>query len=99
VILKPGLRLFAQNSSCEVIVIKGAGTAGSLSCAGLEMLTAAPGAGAGGSHDGPPVELGKRYTDDGGQLELLCTKAGPGPLAAGGRELSLKAAKPLPASD
>jgi hypothetical protein len=33
--LKAGTRLFAQNSSCEVIVVKGSDSVGSLSCAGL----------------------------------------------------------------
>ena len=32
-------------------------------------------------------------------MEILCTKAGTGPLALGSRALSLKAPKPLPASD
>jgi hypothetical protein len=48
---------------------------------------------------GGPAELGKRYTDEGGTLEVLVTKAGPGTLANGTTPLVLKAAKPLPASD
>jgi len=44
-------------------------------------------------------ELGKRYTDASGRLELLITKAGKGTLALGGEPLVLKEAKPLPASD
>jgi hypothetical protein len=97
--LKTGMRLFAQNSSCEVIVVKSADTVGSVTCAGLEML---PAAAAGAVHpapDGPPVELGKRYTDDENLIEILCTRAGAGPLAVDGRVLALKTAKPLPASD
>ncbi|MFI6338966.1 hypothetical protein [Streptomyces sp. NPDC050535] len=43
--------------------------------------------------------LGKRYADDGLGVELLCTKAGEGSLAANGVPLSLKGPKPLPASD
>ena len=46
-----------------------------------------------------PTFLGKRYTDAMGTLEVLCTKAGRGRLAANGSPLSVKAAKPLPASD
>jgi len=45
------------------------------------------------------VELGKRYSDESLGLELLCTKAGPGPLAVNGNELTIKDAKPLPSSD
>lgn len=43
--------------------------------------------------------LGKRYTDPSGKLELLITKGGAGGVALNGELLSLKEAKPLPASD
>ncbi len=97
--LKTGTRLYAQNSSCEVIVVKGADSVGSLSCAGLDMLPAAPAGADRPTPDGPQVELGKRYTDDANLVEILCVKAGAGPLAVAGRVLVLKTAKPLPASD
>ena len=42
--------------------------------------------------------MGKRYVDDAG-AEVLVTKAGAGTLAVGETALSLKEAKPLPASD
>jgi len=42
--------------------------------------------------------MGKRYVDEGG-AEVLVTKAGVGTLSIGGTPLSLKEAKPLPASD
>ena len=42
--------------------------------------------------------MGKRYVDEGG-AELLVTKAGQGTLTVGETPLSLKEAKPLPASD
>jgi hypothetical protein len=96
---KTGTRLFAQNSSCEVIVVKSADAVGSLSCAGLEMLPAASAEAAKQAPDSPLVELGKRYTDEDNLLEILCTKAGAGPLAVDGQVLMLKTAKPLPASD
>ena len=97
--LKAGMRLFARNSSCEVIVVRGANTVGSLSCAGLEMLPEAPGGTAPQSPDSPVIQLGKRYVDDNDLIEVLCTKAGAGPLAIDGRELVMKTARPLPASD
>ena len=97
--LKTGMRLFAQNSTCEIIVVKTSDTIGSVSCAGLDMLPAAPTEAARQAPDGPLVELGKRYTDDDNLVEILCTKAGAGPLAIEGRVLALKTAKPLPASD
>jgi hypothetical protein len=43
--------------------------------------------------------LGKRYVSADESLEILCTKAGDGSLGADGELLSLKEAKPLPASD
>ena len=97
--LKAGMRLFAQNSSCEVIVVKSADTVGSLSCAGLEMLPDAPGEAAPRTPGDPMIQLGKRYVDDNDLIEVLCTKAGAGPLAIDGRELVMKTARPLPASD
>lgn len=43
-------------------------------------------------------QMGKRYVDDTG-AEVLVTKAGAGTLTIGDTPLSLKEAKPLPASD
>ncbi|MFC5746350.1 hypothetical protein [Actinomadura rugatobispora] len=57
---------------------------------------------------GEPVEaaatgagllLGKRYTADGLDIELLCVKGGEHPVAVNGAEVAQKSAKPLPASD
>jgi hypothetical protein len=97
--LKVGARLRAQNSSCEVIVIRGSDDSGALLCAGVEMVAAGPAQGIDQLTDGPVIALGKRYTDDDTGVEVLCTKAGIGPLALGGHELTVKAPKPLPASD
>jgi hypothetical protein len=97
--LKVGARLRAQNSSCEVIVIKGSDDGAALLCAGVEMLASGPAGGVAQLTDGPVIALGKRYTDDDTGVEVLCTKPGIGPLALGGHELTLKAPKPLPASD
>jgi hypothetical protein len=49
--------------------------------------------------DAPGPQLGKRYTDSAGTLELLVIKAGSGVLAVGGDALVIRSAKPLPASD
>ena len=43
--------------------------------------------------------LGKRYTDEAGTIEVLCTKPGDGSIGLGQTALTLKEAKPLPASD
>lgn len=43
--------------------------------------------------------IGKRYTDSGGAVELLCTCSGTGELTCDGAPTTLKSAKSLPASD
>lgn len=43
--------------------------------------------------------LGKRYVDEDSNLEVLCTKAGSGPLSVGKVPMQRKDAKPLPSSD
>jgi hypothetical protein len=59
--LKVGNRLRAQNSACEVIVIKGSDADAAFLCAGLEMLpTTAEGASSAQVSEGPRIELGKR---------------------------------------
>ena len=98
-VLNIGSRLHAQNSSCEVIVIKGSDDDAVLLCGGMEMLADASPGDAPALIDGPRVELGKRYTDDSARVEVLCVKAGIGPLSYGEHELTPKTAQPLPASD
>ena len=43
--------------------------------------------------------VGKRYTDEAGTIEVLCTKAGTSALSIGDDLLARKDAKPLPSSD
>jgi hypothetical protein len=50
-------------------------------------------------HKGTQIGLSKRYSEESLGLELLCTKAGAGPLAVNGQQLTIKNAKPLPSSD
>ena len=47
----------------------------------------------------PGAQLGKRYEHSDSGLEVLCTKAGAGPLSLEGALLRPKEAKPLPSSD
>lgn len=98
-VLKAGTRLFAQNSSCEVVVIRGSEEDTALLCGGAEMRPDGHAGEAVEAGDAPTIALGKRYTDVESGVEVLCTKPGFGPLAYGDRPLSLKSAKPLPASD
>ncbi|HVW42057.1 MAG TPA: hypothetical protein VHC18_11985 [Amycolatopsis sp.] len=97
--LKVGTRLRSGNSTCEVIVVKGSDTDAVLMCAGAEMLDARGPAATPNGAEGPTIQLGKRYADDESGVEVLCTKAGVGPLTFGERELTQKTAKALPASD
>jgi hypothetical protein len=100
--LKNGARLRSQVDATEVIVVRGVDGDVELSCGGHPMvdLQATPVAGlaAADGHDGGTL-LGKRYTNEAGDVELLVTKAGSGSLALQGEGLVLKEAKPLPASD
>jgi hypothetical protein len=96
---KPGTRLRTSGSTCEVVVVKAPGTDGELLCAGSPMTTDPADGSVPSAGEGPLIALGKRYAEEASGLELLCVRPGPGPLAFGGAELSLKSAKPLPASD
>lgn len=95
--MKPGTRLKSAACDTEVVVIRcGSGT---IQCGGTAMAEGGTGAAelsadfAGGS------VMGKRYVDAASMIEVLCVKPGKGSLAADGVMLSLKEAKPLPASD
>lgn len=96
--LRPGLRLRSQRCTVEVVVVRPGPGSGVLECGGEPMttqdVTAPP-----GTANEPGVLLGKRYTDASGTLEVLVTKAGVGPLSLDGAALTVKAARPLPASD
>jgi len=99
--LKPGSRLRSTTCDTQVVIVRGAGDL-PVTCGGAPMVAAdatpaevgTPAAG----HDGG-TQLGKRYEDAGGLLEVLVVKPGAGSLALGDELLTLKAAKQLPASD
>jgi hypothetical protein len=100
--LKNGARLRSQVDATEVIVVRGVPGDVDLSCGGHPMvdLQTAPAEGlsvADGLDGG--TQLGKRYTNEAGDVELLVTKPGGGTLTLDGEALDLKTAKPLPASD
>jgi hypothetical protein len=97
--LTAGKRLRAQNSTTEVVVIKGTDGDVALVCGGVEMVAEAPAAEVPAPASGEVIELGKRYTDPAQQIEVLCSNAGAGPLTFGGQPLAIKLAKALPSSD
>lgn len=101
--LRPGLRLASQVCSTEIIVVRSGAQPLTLLCGGVLMQErGAPGAPTVSRDDGQMRGslLGKRYTHpDDPAVEVLVTAAGDGTLSADGKELVLKEAKPLPASD
>lgn len=100
--IKAGTRLRSAVCDLEVIVVKAPGADLDLRAGGHEMLPVDATRPEGGKPEPGFDEgtlLGKRYTDEAGQLELLCTKAGPSSLSLGETLLSLKEAKALPSSD
>ena len=96
--IKPGVKLKAAGTTAEFIVIRGPGGGLDLTCAGAPLNADGSGVGA-AQETAEHVLIGKRYSDDSGSVELLCTHGGPGPLLLGGRALAAKAAKALPSSD
>ena len=100
--LKPGQRLKSAVCTTEVMVIQAPAAEVDLRCGGAPMneLGAAPPAGGSPAPDAAAgTQIGKRYVDAAGTVEILCTKAGPGSLAIGASALVIKGAKPLPSSD
>ena len=85
----------------EVMVIAAPAGDVEVTCGGAPMIDLEADAPAGASFDGEGdgTQLGKRYVNEAGDLELLCTKPGKGSMACGGAPLTIKGAKPLPASD
>ena len=101
VVAKPGSRWRSVTCETTVVVVKAPPDDVGLECGGQPMVpfedAVEPGTPAPGFDEG--TQLGKRYTDDDATIEVLCTKGGAGSLALGGSKLSVKDAKPLPASD
>ena len=101
-IIKTGERLGSVVDGTEVIVVLAASCDVELTCGGAPMRPL----GETGARTGQPLpgldtgtQIGKRYTRTAKDFELLVTKAGTGTLAADGEVLSVRQAKPLPASD
>jgi hypothetical protein len=96
------MRLRSTACETEVIITRGPERDVELSCGGSPMVplddtttpttTLQPSAADG-------TVMGKRYVDENGDVELLCTKAGDGSLTVDGILLTLRGAKPLPSSD
>jgi hypothetical protein len=100
--LRPGARLRSPSGGTEVVVVRAPANDVSLDCAGEVMTTIDPAdapATPTQDADADGVLLGKRYEHATLGVEVLCTKAGAGPLTIGEEPLVQKGAKPLPSSD
>jgi hypothetical protein len=100
--IKPGSRWKSAVCDAQMVVVRPPKGDGELQCGGVAVLAqAAEGAPSGEIHPDHAggVLIGKRYFDDESGIEVLGAKAGKGSLAYDGRALTLKDAKPLPASD
>ncbi|HEY7050852.1 MAG TPA: hypothetical protein VH496_01780 [Mycobacterium sp.] len=99
--IKTGTRLKSQVCDTEVIVIKPGDGLADLRAGGTPMAEIGTDASSDAVLDPKFADgtvMGKRYVDDTG-AEVLVTKAGAGTLSIGDVPMSLKEAKPLPASD
>jgi hypothetical protein len=100
--IKPGSRLFSAVCATEMIAIKAPAGDAELTIGGATPVAAVAerdsAVGAADGFDGGAA-MGKRYVDEAGTIELLCTKAGQGVPALAGELLQLKEAKALPSSD
>lgn len=101
-VFKAGTRVRSAVCSTELMVVAAPKSEVDLTCGGVGVIemggqppagaTLSPAASGG-------TQIGKRYVNEAGDLEVLCTKAGQGSLADRGVALTIKGAKPLPSSD
>ena len=100
--LKAGSRLKSAVCDSEVMVVMAPDGDADVRCGGAPMVDLgadAPGGQTLSEEASEGTQIGKRYINEAGDLELLCTKPGKGSLASGGVALTVKGAKPLPSSD
>jgi hypothetical protein len=101
--VKPGTRFGSTTCETQVVVVKGGPVDVDLRCGGAGMVPVADASAAMTAKPVAPFDqgtlIGKRYANDDGSIELLCTKAGDGSVSIGDSILAVKGAKPLPASD
>jgi len=99
--IKNGSRLQSQVCDTQVIVVRSADSLDDLRAGGAPMVPIGSTAASDLTLDAALSDgnlMGKRYVDSAG-AEVLVTKAGKGTLSVGATPLTIKEAKPLPASD
>ena len=98
--LRPGDQLASTVCTTRVVVIRvPADRQPLIECGGSPMVAGAPGGKPSPGGPDAATQIGKRYVDAAGAVELLCTSSGAGALTCDGEPLTIKSAKPLPASD
>ena len=100
--LKPGSRWKSAVCDAQLVVVRPPSTPGELQCGGAAVLPIDDAATPTGAVDpgfAEGVLIGKRYTDEASGIEVLGAKAGQGSLSFNGVAMTIKGAKPLPASD
>lgn len=100
--LKPGSRWKSAVCDAQLVVVRPPNAAGELQCGGAPVLPIDDASAPSGNVSADFAEgvmIGKRYTDEGSGIEVLGAKAGKGSLAFNGVAMTVKGAKPLPASD
>jgi hypothetical protein len=99
--IKNGTRLKSQVCDTQVIVVRSADSLDDLRAGGAPMVPIDQEVSSDLVLDEALSDgnlMGKRYVDENG-AEVLVTKAGKGTLSVGTTALTVKEAKPLPASD
>lgn len=98
--LRPGEQLASTVCTARVAVIRAPAQGRPLiACGGEPMIPAASARPPAASQNDAVTLIGKRYVDTAETVELLCTSSGAGVLSCDGAPMTVKAAKPLPASD
>lgn len=95
--MKPGTKLKSAVCDTEVMVIRGSDSV--VTCGGAPMAADASASGEPDPAFCEGSQMGKRYVDEAGTVELLCVKPGRGSLSIDGVALKTKDAKSLPSSD
>ena len=99
--IKLGTRLQSQVCDTQLIVVRSSDSLDDLRAGGAPMVPIGRGTSSHFTLD-PTLSdgnlMGKRYADQDG-AEVLVTRAGKGTLSIGTTALTIKEAKPLPASD
>jgi hypothetical protein len=100
--VRPGDQLASTVCTTRVVVVRAPAEGRPvIECGGSPMVPASSAKASAPPPGGTDAAtlIGKRYVDAAGTLELLCTSSGAGELSCDGAPMTLKAAKPLPASD